>query len=141
MWANVPSEAMSAIDDIISEAERERDQEASWAHNDHALHFGAGTSAVVAGVVAGVSAATNLVRVVTAIAGFAAAVLAGFQTFARAEERSRFHYRQSADLAGIALDGRILAERTPSEEELTALSGRLTKIRERVFGDESKPPE
>ena|SRR5438067_1825385 len=129
---------MGAIDEIIREASAEQKGSSRWALSDHLTHLTIGSLAVIAGVLAGVSNTAEWARILGAISGFAAAMFAGIQTLARAEERSRYHARQSGRFGGVVLDAKVLSERgnpPPSQKELHELVKRLTDIRCEVFGD------
>jgi hypothetical protein len=138
--ANNPTAMTAALDEIIREARADAEAALKWGSADHNLHLAVGVFAVVAGGLAGLSGLAEFQGAFTAVAGFAAAILAGVQTLAQAEERSRFNYKNGADFKGLVLDGLILQDRdepAPSQEELRDLAGRLTAIRGRVFGSES----
>jgi hypothetical protein len=127
------------IDHIIQEARTEAASVGLWARRDHALHLTVASAAIVAGVLAGVSGVTEWQNVVTGVAGGVAAIGAGFQTFAHAEERSRFNEKQHADFSAVVRDGEIMRGDNPSRDEIQHLSDRLADIQRRVFGSDSPP--
>jgi hypothetical protein len=133
---------MTALEQLIQEAEGEATLERRWADLDHRTHMYVGVLAVVAGVVAGIAASAEWAKAIIAAAGFAAAILAGIQTFARKEDRSRFHYKKFAELKRVAHEGLILRERgePPSEDELRRLADRLEALQGEIFDGETAGP-
>jgi hypothetical protein len=126
---------VSALDELIREAQQDRKDARTWGNNNYTWHHVLGIIGVLAGVVATVSAATDWVLIVTAVAAALAAIVAALQTFWSAEEKARFHYAKHAEFGAVVLTANKLKERSrgPSDAEYQSLVDQLTAIRARPF--------
>jgi hypothetical protein len=136
--------ANDQISELLAEIRRDTLDDArkadSWAERNHWSHIVFGIAAVIAGTVAGVSGAASWPAWLTAIAGFGAALLAGLQTFLKAEEKAQFHWRRAADLKAIARDAGIMAaESETTTADVRELSRRYEDVQGRQFGPSERP--
>jgi hypothetical protein len=86
------------LNTLLHQARGERAEVGLWARVNQILYYALGISAVVAGTVAGISATADWEKTATAIAGFVAALLAGFTTFLNTKEKADGYWEKSRQL-------------------------------------------
>jgi len=119
---------------IRREAQEDAGKSARWGQINHISYMVFGILAIIAGVLAGISGGASWPSWLTAVAGFAAALLAGLQTFLNAEDKARYHWKKAADLRALDRRAEILASQdNPSAVAVQELSDRLEEIQGRPF--------
>jgi hypothetical protein len=122
--------AVGAFENIVSDAESEARVARQFARRNQWLYYILGGLAFVSGSVAGLSAATDWLRVVTAIAGFAAAFFAGLQTVFDPKSKADSNWDKVRDLRALLHKAEIIGEQEgrPTAADLMRLNDELTTI-------------
>jgi len=135
-------EIQNLLERIQNEAEAEDLKAGRWGQLNHLAYMVFGLAAIVAGVIAGVSGAAGWAAWLITIAGFAAAILAGAQTFLKTEEKARFHWKRAADFKAIRRDAVITAaEPGATTADVRAISTRLEEVQGREFQAPERPAQ
>ncbi len=101
-----------------------------FAERAQRVHFALGTSAIVAGTVAGTAAIAKAAPLATGIAAFTGAALAGLQTFLNRQKTAYFNWSRAAGFGALATQWDVLANapEEPTTDQFDALIRRWEEL-------------
>ena len=125
---------MGAFESIVREAEHEAQVARKWAVWNQRLYYILGTSAFIAGSIAGISATADWLRPVTAFGAFAAALFAGLQTVFDPKSKADSNWDKLRDFRSLLREAEIISEKQggPTEADLRKFNEDLTTISKRA---------